>query len=171
MYWFLVIVPFFATCSRAFQPIHSKLITRKHWGFPDKKHVICTLSNSLDRESSIPERGLRRIDLDTDDIVRESAGVIEPTDKPKSTAWGFHVKGPKATSGHLLEKNEPLWDNLERHHEKWEQKVEVHDIKDIDPVTVTALLFAALAINFIIFAHWGDAGLGGLVARFINHTS
>ena len=38
---------------------------------------------------------------------------------------------------------------------------------DIDAVTITALCFAANAINFIIFAHV-DSGLGGFVASLQN---
>lgn len=45
------------------------------------------------------------------------------------------------------------------------------DISNIDPLTVTALLFAALAVNYILFAHWEDSGLSKLIARVINTVS
>lgn len=44
--------------------------------------------------------------------------------------------------------------------------VEVHEMK-LDAVTVTALCFAAIAINFMLFAHM-DTGLGGIVASLQN---
>jgi hypothetical protein len=49
-----------------------------------------------------------------------------------------------------------------------EEEVEVNLVEDVDPLTLTAIGFAAIAINFIIFANMGDAGLGGFVARIIN---
>mmetsp|Transcript_22219 Transcript_22219/g.33352 ORF Transcript_22219/g.33352 Transcript_22219/m.33352 type:complete len:153 (-) Transcript_22219:280-738(-) len=48
------------------------------------------------------------------------------------------------------------------------QSVNVNLIDDIDPVTITALGFAAIAFNFLVFANMGDAGLAGGVARIIN---
>lgn len=45
-------------------------------------------------------------------------------------------------------------------------KVNVNEM-DLDAVTITALCFAAIAINFIIFAHV-DSGLGGFVASLQN---
>lgn len=150
---------------------HSFLLVKNDIALPINSKTSRMLSDSGNVRDSIPEQGLRRIDVDTDDIVRESTDVIAPTDTPHSGKWGYHVKGPRSTSGHLVEKNENVWSNLERRHEKWDQKVEVHSIKDIDPVTITALLFAALAVNFFIFAHLGDTGLGNLVARFINNVS
>jgi hypothetical protein len=49
-----------------------------------------------------------------------------------------------------------------------EEEVEVNILEDVDPLTLTAIGFAAIAINFIVFANMGDAGLGGFVARIIN---
>jgi len=158
------------TFSYGFQR-HSFLLVRNNFVLPLDSTTSRMLSDSGNVRDSIPEQGLRRIDVDTDDIVRESTGVIEPTDTPHSDKWGYHVKGPRSTLGHLVEKDKNVWNNLERRHEKWDQKVEVHSIKDIDPVTITALLFAALAVNFFIFAHLGDTGLGNLVARLINNAS
>mmetsp|Transcript_19047 Transcript_19047/g.29468 ORF Transcript_19047/g.29468 Transcript_19047/m.29468 type:complete len:154 (+) Transcript_19047:95-556(+) len=48
------------------------------------------------------------------------------------------------------------------------QSVNVNLVDDIDPVTITALGFAAIAFNFLVFANMGDAGLAGGVARIIN---
>lgn len=161
-------ISFVFSYSHGFQH-HPLLLTRSIFVTPFSTKTSLRLSDNL--RETIPERGLKRIDVDTDDIVRESTDVIEPTDTPHSDNWGYHVKGPRSTSGHLVEKDKNVWNNLERRHEKWEQKVEVHTVKDIDPVTITALLFAALAVNFFIFAHWGDSGLSSLVARFINNVS
>jgi hypothetical protein len=47
------------------------------------------------------------------------------------------------------------------------EEVEVN-VVDVDAFTLTAIGFAAIAINFIIFANMGDAGLGSFVARIIN---
>ena len=44
--------------------------------------------------------------------------------------------------------------------------VNVHEM-DLDAVTITALCFAAIAINFMLFAHV-DSGLGGFVASLQN---
>jgi len=46
-------------------------------------------------------------------------------------------------------------------------KVVVTEV-DIDPFTLTAVGFAALAANFLLFANMGDGGIAGLVARFQN---
>lgn len=39
---------------------------------------------------------------------------------------------------------------------------------DVDPFTLTAVGFLALAANFLLFANMGDGGIAGLVARFQN---
>ena len=44
--------------------------------------------------------------------------------------------------------------------------VNVHEM-DLDAVTITALCFAAIVINFMLFAHV-DSGLGGFVASLQN---
>mmetsp|Transcript_32965 Transcript_32965/g.71341 ORF Transcript_32965/g.71341 Transcript_32965/m.71341 type:complete len:138 (+) Transcript_32965:142-555(+) len=44
--------------------------------------------------------------------------------------------------------------------------VEVHEM-NLDAVTITALCFAAIAINFMLFANM-DTGLGGFVASLQN---
>lgn len=47
-------------------------------------------------------------------------------------------------------------------------KVRVDLIKNVDPVTLTAVGFTLLAINFLVLANMGDVGLAGIVARIIN---
>ena len=49
-----------------------------------------------------------------------------------------------------------------------EMKVRVDIVDDVDPVTLTAIGFALIALNFLVFANLGDGGISGLVARFIN---
>jgi hypothetical protein len=46
--------------------------------------------------------------------------------------------------------------------------VNVNEIGNIDAVTLTAVGFALIAFNFLVFANMGDAGIGGIVARIIN---
>jgi hypothetical protein len=46
--------------------------------------------------------------------------------------------------------------------------VNVNEIGNIDAVTLTAVGFALIAFNFLVFANMGDVGIGGLVARIIN---
>lgn len=46
--------------------------------------------------------------------------------------------------------------------------VNVNIVDDVDPVTLTVIGLAAIAINFFVFANMGDAGVGGIVARIIN---
>jgi hypothetical protein len=48
-----------------------------------------------------------------------------------------------------------------------ERKVRV-DIRDIDPITLTALGFGAIAFNFLVLGNLGDGGIGGVVATIIN---
>ena len=48
-------------------------------------------------------------------------------------------------------------------------KVKVNIVSDIDPLTVTALGFGLIAMNFLVFANMGDAGIGGVIARVINY--
>lgn len=52
--------------------------------------------------------------------------------------------------------------------EKEEQKVRVDLIEDVDPLTLTALGFGAIAFNFLVLGNLGDGGIGGLVATAIN---
>ena len=46
--------------------------------------------------------------------------------------------------------------------------VRVDVVEDIDPVTITALGFGAIAFNFLILGNLGDGGIGGVVATIIN---
>ena len=50
---------------------------------------------------------------------------------------------------------------------KDEQKVAVTEV-EVDPFTLTAIGFALLAFNFLVFANLGDGGIAGIVARIIN---
>ena len=45
--------------------------------------------------------------------------------------------------------------------------VEVFEV-NVDPVTLTAVGFGLIALNFFVFANLGDGGIGGIVASFIN---
>ena len=47
-------------------------------------------------------------------------------------------------------------------------KVRVDIVDDVDPLTLTALGFAAIAFNFLVLGNMGDGGIGGVVATFIN---
>lgn len=49
-----------------------------------------------------------------------------------------------------------------------EQKVRVDLVEDVDPLTLTAIGFAAIAFNFLVLGNMGDGGIGGLVATAIN---
>lgn len=52
-----------------------------------------------------------------------------------------------------------------------DDNVNVNVIEDIDPLTITAVGFSLIALNFFVFANLGDGGIGGIVARIINLTS
>lgn len=39
---------------------------------------------------------------------------------------------------------------------------------EVDPVTITALGFGLIAMNFLIFANMGSGGIAGILARIIN---
>jgi hypothetical protein len=47
-------------------------------------------------------------------------------------------------------------------------KVKVSIIPDVDPVTLTAIGFSLIAINFFILGNLGDGGISGFVATIIN---
>jgi len=47
-------------------------------------------------------------------------------------------------------------------------KVRVDLVDKIDPVTLTAVGFGLIALNFLVFANLGDGGIGALVATIIN---
>ena len=49
-----------------------------------------------------------------------------------------------------------------------DQEVKVVVIDDVDPVTLTALGFAAIALNFLVFANMGDGGIAGIIAQIQN---
>lgn len=68
---------------------------------------------------------------------------------------------------HLIEKDDKLFQEMERHHEDWSKPVQVHEMT-VDPITVTLIFFAAIAINFVVFAQTGDLGLTNMIARMIN---
>ena len=42
------------------------------------------------------------------------------------------------------------------------------DKMDVDPVSITALGFGLIALNFFVLANLGDGGISGLVATMIN---
>jgi hypothetical protein len=94
-----------------------------------------------------PERERRQIAVDTDYFVQKNTADTRTTTKQTDVV-------PRQDKNHRG------------------KSVQIYgDISNIDPITVTALLFTALAVNFIIFAHWEDSGLSKLVARFINTVS
>jgi hypothetical protein len=51
---------------------------------------------------------------------------------------------------------------------KEDESVNVNLVEDIDAVTLTAIGFGLIAINFFVVANAGDGGLGGIVASIIN---
>jgi len=52
-----------------------------------------------------------------------------------------------------------------------DDNVNVNVKEDIDPLTITAVGFSLIALNFFVFANLGDGGIGGINARIINLTS
>jgi hypothetical protein len=46
--------------------------------------------------------------------------------------------------------------------------VRVDLIEDVDPLSLTAVGFGLIAVNFFILANLGDGGIAGMVARIIN---
>jgi hypothetical protein len=52
--------------------------------------------------------------------------------------------------------------------EKEQIKVRVSIIPDVDPVSLTAIGFLLIAINFFILGNLGDGGISGFVATIIN---
>ena len=46
--------------------------------------------------------------------------------------------------------------------------VRVDLLQDVDPITLTAIGFSAIAFNFFVLANGGDGGIGGVVATMIN---
>jgi hypothetical protein len=49
-------------------------------------------------------------------------------------------------------------------------KVRVDIVDNVDPVTLTAIGFALIALNFLVFANMGDGGIAGIVATIINSS-
>ena len=49
-----------------------------------------------------------------------------------------------------------------------DMKVRVDLVEDVDPFTLTAIGFALIAANFLLFANMGDGGISGLIATIIN---
>lgn len=50
---------------------------------------------------------------------------------------------------------------------KGQQKVYVNEV-NVDPVSLTAVGFGLIALNFLVFANMGDGGIAGVIATFIN---
>jgi hypothetical protein len=147
----LILMVFFFTSSHGFQPLFSFLADKKkpeslttgvakrsYW---DKKRVKL-VRNSTEAVANSNDEG-RKITVETDYFVENRAS--ENTTKKQSDSVPRQSKLPQRKS------------------------IKVYgDISRIDPITVTALLFAALAMNYILFAHWEDSGLSRLIARIIN---
>jgi putative Ca2+/H+ antiporter (TMEM165/GDT1 family) len=51
---------------------------------------------------------------------------------------------------------------------KGEENVNVNLVESVDAVTLTAVGFGLIALNFFVFANLGDGGIGGVVASIIN---
>ena len=49
-----------------------------------------------------------------------------------------------------------------------EVKVRVDLIPEIDAVSLTAVGFGLIALNFFVFANMGDGGIAGIVAQIMN---
>ena len=49
-----------------------------------------------------------------------------------------------------------------------DDSVRVDLVDDVDAVTLTALGFGLIALNFLVFANMGDGGIAGLVATIMN---
>lgn len=47
------------------------------------------------------------------------------------------------------------------------ERVNVNEV-EIDAVTLTAVGFGLIALNFLVFANMGDGGIAGVVATIIN---
>jgi uncharacterized membrane protein len=57
---------------------------------------------------------------------------------------------------------------LDTNTNKQQIKVRIDLIDNIDPVTLSAIGFGLIALNFFVFANMGDGGIGGIVAYIIN---
>ena len=57
---------------------------------------------------------------------------------------------------------------LDTNNNKEQIKVRIDLIDNIDPVTLSAIGFGLIALNFFVFANMGDGGIGGIVAYIIN---
>jgi hypothetical protein len=49
-----------------------------------------------------------------------------------------------------------------------EIKVRVDLVPDVDPLSLTAVGFGLIALNFFVFANMGDGGIAGVLASIIN---
>ena len=49
-----------------------------------------------------------------------------------------------------------------------DDSVRVDLVDDVDAVTLTALGFGLIALNFLVFANMGDGGIAGVVATIMN---
>jgi hypothetical protein len=47
-------------------------------------------------------------------------------------------------------------------------KVRVDLVPDVDPISLTAIGFGLIALNFFVLGNMGDGGIGGVVASVIN---
>lgn len=89
------------------------------------------------------------------------------------TAPFTHSYTRRQSSSSLAERHEKLKqlgfsENELRSKKEEPPTVRVDLVEDVDPITLTAIGFALIAANFLIFANMGDGGLAGLVATVIN---
>mmetsp|Transcript_9518 Transcript_9518/g.28574 ORF Transcript_9518/g.28574 Transcript_9518/m.28574 type:complete len:146 (-) Transcript_9518:580-1017(-) len=120
---------------------------------------------TLPRASLVPSRGALQDVIVSTTAPRATVPTLlaqsddgEPEQTDKLSALGF-------TESDILRSSRPS-DQPEE-----EIKVRVDVVQDVDPVTITALGFGLIALNFLVFANLGSGGIAGIVARIINTFS
>ncbi len=91
--------------------------------------------------------------------VQPSLRVVRKVHQPEQTRICPHTFTTSTTITSL---------NLSPLDEDEKENVNVNLVNDVDSFTLTAVGFAAIAFNFLVFANMGDAGIGGIIARLIN---
>jgi hypothetical protein len=100
-------------------------------------------------------------------IIRQPVNLLMSSDKSNDDDDG----GDNNTSRRSLRELGYSDDEIKRSTRKSDKeqiKVRIDLIDDIDPVTLSAIGFGLIALNFFVFANMGDGGIGGIVAYIIN---
>ena len=99
-------------------------------------------------------------------LLVELNGFSLPTERPCAL-----IRSDRTTTARLLAKEEGNGQDpspVPKRSDNKDVDVNVNVIPDADALTLTAVGFLLIGLNFFVFANLGDGGLAGAIASIIN---